>query len=267
MVSLKSFKLINEVERDEAVAPEIDERQQYQSSRQIVSLPSSNQETTMVGKQEDSGGEKIASPSPSSSSISIVIVNQNDTTSPANAANANLVVAHRNEAEAETETDADAEAEVESRTTISRSVIPEGEHFEIIWSNLGYRIEPKWYKRINLINHFMSGQTVDNHSSATSTASSSAGMNDDQHQMHATEARPKSSLDPIEIFTNLNGTIKSGQMTAVLGPSGEYSPSALEFRRSKAIISIVNRAWLITSFHTQGRLPIFGVQPDLFYKI
>lgn len=114
-----------------------------------------------------------------------------------------------------------------------------GDHFEIVWSNLSYKIEPKWYKKINFFDralaHFMPGQTIDSHSSATSTASSSAGMNDNQHQMHHSSsqsnhadahlhgslgAKPKSALDPIEIFTNLNGTIKSGQMTAVLGPSG-----------------------------------------------
>lgn len=111
-----------------------------------------------------------------------------------------------------------------------------GEHFEIVWSNLSYRIEPKWYKKINFLDrifsHFLPGQTIDNHSSATSTASSSAGMNDNQHQMHTStnadshlnsslSPKQKSALDSIEIFTNLNGTIKSGQMTAVLGPSGK----------------------------------------------
>ena len=112
------------------------------------------------------------------------------------------------------------------------SVNTESEHFEIVWSNLSYRIKPKWYKKFNVIDrvfsHFMPGQTVDNHSSATSTASSSAGMNDNQHQMHSsanteaqTNVKTKSPLDPVEIFSNLNGTIKSGQMTAVLGPSGK----------------------------------------------
>lgn len=118
------------------------------------------------------------------------------------------------------------------------------EHFEIVWSNLRYRIEPKWYKKINFIDrvftHFMPGQTIDNHSSATSTASSSAGMNDNQHQMHTSanadshlhsnlNPKQKSSLDPIEIFANLNGTIKSGQMTAVLGPSGKYQGVCAQF--------------------------------------
>lgn len=122
-----------------------------------------------------------------------------------------------------------------SDTTESRlSVTTESDHFEIVWSNLSYRIEPKWYKKFNFVDrifsHFVPGQTVDNHSSATSTASSSANMNDDQHEMHASThsdsnsnapTRRKSKLDPIEIFSNLNGTIKSGQMTAVLGPSGK----------------------------------------------
>jgi ABC-type multidrug transport system fused ATPase/permease subunit len=176
----------------------------------------------------------------------------------------------------------------ESRLSIST----ESEHFEIVWSNLSYRIEPKWYKKFNYIDrifsHFAPDQTVDQHSSAISTASSSANMNDDQHQMHyapppsplpakaggglAASAGPptaapslllpaaastttpsaaappsseanstRSSLEPIEIFTNLNGTIKSGQMTAVLGPSGEcfcrINLFAVVVRARRAIIS------------------------------
>lgn len=124
-------------------------------------------------------------------------------------------------------------AVIDTRLSTSLS----GDHFEIVWSNLSYRIEPKWYKKIDfldrLFSHFLPGQTIDNHSSATSTASSSAGMNDNQHQMHTSanadshlqntlNSKQKSSLDPLEIFTNLNGTIKSGQMTAVLGPSGKF---------------------------------------------
>lgn len=128
-------------------------------------------------------------------------------------------------------------------STDARMAIPiNGEHFEIVWSNLSYKIEPKWYKKINFLDrifsHFLPGQTIDSHSSATSTASSSAGMNDNQHQMHTStnadghlnsglNAKQKSAVDSIEIFTNLNGTIKSGQMTAVLGPSGRYQFCAI----------------------------------------
>lgn len=115
-------------------------------------------------------------------------------------------------------------------------IISDSRHFEIIWSNLSYRIEPKWYKKIDfldrLFSHFIPASTIDNHSSATSTVSSSAGMNDDQHQMHAATStncadsisngiKPKAANEAIEIFTNLNGTIKSGQLTAILGPSGK----------------------------------------------
>lgn len=137
------------------------------------------------------------------------------------------------------------------------------EHFEIIWSNLSYKIEPKWYKKINFIdrlfNHLMPGQTMDNHSSATSTASSSAGMNDNQHQMHTSanadrqlqqqlNLQQRLPLEHIQIFKNLNGTIKSGQMTAVLGPSGKsfcfsFSLANLETRFCilKTLINSHNR--------------------------
>lgn len=115
-------------------------------------------------------------------------------------------------------------------TESSFSVHTESDHFEIVWSNLSYKIQPKWYKKFNYIDRvftqFMPGQTVDNHSSGNSTASSSTATNDaaDHSQKHY----------PIEIFTDLNGTIKSGQMTAVLGPSGKCLANKLHlaFRSS-----------------------------------
>lgn len=149
------------------------------------------------------------------------------------------------------------ESRLPANTDPAMAIAINGQHFEIVWSNLSYRIEPKWYKKINFLDrifsHFMPGQTIDNHSSATSTASSSAGMNDNQHQMHTStnadshlnsnlSAKQKSALDPIEIFTNLNGTIKSGQMTAVLGPSGKY-----HYTKEVPCFELSNRAGKLAS--------------------
>lgn len=99
------------------------------------------------------------------------------------------------------------------------------EHFEIIWSNLTYRIEPKWYKKINFLQRFFPSHTIDSHSSANSTVSS-VGISVETQPAGSdiSAASPqinRSAEDPIEIFSNLNGTIKSGQVTAVLGPSGK----------------------------------------------
>lgn len=171
-----------------------------------------------------------------------------------------------------------ASSQTVSDTEESRlSIQTESEHFEIVWSNLSYRIEPKWYKKFNYIDrifsHFASDQTIDAHSSATSTASSGSNMQDEHAQRAdqmsgpnsmgplgpeaplaqeanssgssttascATSAKKSPGPEPIEIFTNLNGTIKSGQMTAVLGPSGEFC------WRPRSLFGLVARAQLVT---------------------
>lgn len=70
------------------------------------------------------------------------------------------------------------------------------EHFEIRWSNLNYQVEPKWYQ-----------QTWRN---ATSSSSSST-------------TTPTRNV----ILNGLNGSVKSGQVTAILGPSGAGKTSLL----------------------------------------
>lgn len=98
------------------------------------------------------------------------------------------------------------------------------EHFEIIWSNLTYRIEPKWYKKINFLQRYFPSHTFDTHSSANSTVSSigiSVETQTPGSDISGVSPQTRSVEDPIEIFSNLNGTIKSGQVTAVLGPSGK----------------------------------------------
>lgn len=212
MVSLKSFKLINEGERDEVEEP---------SSNQLANghntMPRSIQPlAARINANENTNISNLTTSSNPDTNINMstqisLPVEELVAEQSANISRAEYITYN--------------EANIPTSDSRTLSVVTEGEHFEIVWSNLSYKIEPKWYKKINFLDQMF--QTIDGHSSASSTASSSAGMNDNQHQMHATaqaEAiRPKTSLDPIEIFTNLNGTIKSGQMTAILGPSGKIN--------------------------------------------
>lgn len=153
-------------------------------------------------------------------------------------------------------------------------------HFQIIWSDLSYKIEPKWYKKYNFLNRLLGGCSSSSSSNSSQQASSSANSTVSSDtaeptaafiQEHANMLREscsvissvslvsepdvahssiKTHLGPlagtsgagtlattatttttnnqtndsktIEIFSNLNGTIKSGQLTAILGPSGKF---------------------------------------------
>lgn len=74
------------------------------------------------------------------------------------------------------------------------------EHFEIRWTNLTYEVEPKWYRqKLNLF--------------SSSSSSSGGGA--------------RTSGDKTSILDNLNGSVRSGQVTAILGPSGAGKTSLL----------------------------------------
>lgn len=70
------------------------------------------------------------------------------------------------------------------------------EHFEIRWSNLSYQVEPKWYQQ-----HW--------------------------RQPASAPAGPPNSARKTCILNGLNGSVKSGQVTAILGPSGAGKTSLL----------------------------------------
>lgn len=230
MVSLKSFKTINEAEKDEVITTSTT------NSEINASHPASPYHHPMSG-----------SGPPFYTNTNLVIEENNHSNFSNMASTTNVNESHR---QAHLQPNGGSyqiiggsredqlKLQLPEMNDSRLSVVTDGQHFEIVWSNLSYKIEPKWYKKINFLDkifsHILPGQTVDTHSSATSTASSSVGINDNQQQIHNSSAnatdtqlnsnlndKQKSSLDPIEIFTNLNGTIKSGQMTAVLGPSGK----------------------------------------------
>lgn len=80
-----------------------------------------------------------------------------------------------------------------------------GSHFEIRWNNLTYEVEPKWYQ-----------QKLWSRSDSTQAQSSSSG------RLHSSGPIRKT-----KILNNLNGSVKSGQVTAILGPSGAGKTSLL----------------------------------------
>lgn len=69
--------------------------------------------------------------------------------------------------------------------SLANNVVHEDENFEIIWSSLTRKIQPNWTDKLK--ERFAEGSIAENK----------------------------------VIFENINGSIKSGQMTAILGPSGE----------------------------------------------
>lgn len=307
MVSLKSFKALDELESDSA------SQMSAQPVTNVVQVNIQTHASENANSNNSEASPQQANASPrSGSSVSIVVVNHDAVTltkppqdrlpneayddeefimeisaSSSLGQRSNSIEQMQTDSEASSESDAarnavikmpefaspsdlfadDTTQNMRQRKT-SSALMPiqmpdepkatRPDHFEIVWSNLSYRILPKWYKKINFIanalSYFETSHSIDTNSSAVSTASSSAGMNDNQHQMHnasvngpqqpihPSSCRQKSSQDPIEIFTNLNGTIRSGQMTAVLGPSGELCNSF-----ARAYVCFQTRAFTATS--------------------
>lgn len=84
---------------------------------------------------------------------------------------------------------------------LNSNILPNGhkinrEHFEIRWNNLNYQVEQKWYRQ---------------------KLASLTSKNNGNPQV-------KSKAN---ILNNLSGSVKSGQVTAILGPSGAGKTSLL----------------------------------------
>lgn len=77
-----------------------------------------------------------------------------------------------------------------------KQLAAKNEHFEIRWNNLTYQVEPKWYQQ--------RWQSLSN-----------------RGESNGGKQRKTRILD------NLNGSVKSGQVTAILGPSGAGKTSLL----------------------------------------
>lgn len=86
-----------------------------------------------------------------------------------------------------------------------RRLYTDEDQFEIEWANLSLEVQKKWYHKLNLSNLLLSGQS--------------------QHQSEKTlcDGRPM----PKMILNKVDGRIKSGEITAVLGPSGAGKTSLL----------------------------------------
>ncbi|KAG9509264.1 ATP-binding cassette sub-family G member 1, partial [Fragariocoptes setiger] len=89
-----------------------------------------------------------------------------------------------------------------------------GGHFEIRWSNLNYQVEPKWYAKLT-------GGSSNNTTTQQSSISNTTFSAQHNKQQQATNSNNKL------ILNNLNGSVKSGQVTAILGPSGAGKTSLL----------------------------------------
>ena len=95
------------------------------------------------------------------------------------------------------------------------------EHFEIRWNNLTYEVEPKWYRR-KWKALTGGGSSSDDDNNNTSNQGPTIVGAQPQSTM-----RPRSKSSKTSILDNLNGSVKSGQVTAILGPSGAGKTSLL----------------------------------------
>jgi len=113
-----------------------------------------------------------------------------------------------------------APAEVElglgKLATVSEKAASNKHHFEVRWSNLTYKVEPKWYHRLQLNSSAGGGSYASSSGSSTSSTITASSA-------RATRQEPVKK----SILCNLNGSVKSGQVTAVLGPSGAGKTSLL----------------------------------------
>lgn len=94
------------------------------------------------------------------------------------------------------------------------------EHFEIRWNNLTYQVEPKWYQQ-NWGSILSSNPSI-----VPATASAETGLETPRKSsgLASSAARKKKTTT---ILNGLNGSVKSGQVTAILGPSGAGKTSLL----------------------------------------
>lgn len=97
---------------------------------------------------------------------------------------------------------------------------PRNEHFEIRWTNLNYQVEAKWYRR-GLSRILSSG--------AGNTSKTSIESDSNSDRTATTQSTSSTHDDPTrtKILDNLCGSVKSGQVTAILGPSGAGKTSLL----------------------------------------
>lgn len=108
------------------------------------------------------------------------------------------------------------------------SLSADGSHFEIRWNNLTYEVEPKWYQQ----------KLWSSSSSSSQAQSSSSG------KLHSSGPVRKT-----KILNNLNGSVKSGQVTAILGPSGAGKTSLLGCLTGKNKSGVAGSIQVISSRH------------------
>lgn len=112
-------------------------------------------------------------------------------------------------------------------------------HFEIRWNNLTYSVEPKWYsqkwaaltgsdRKQSSATSRLSSDPDSKPPDYTSSVSNFQQKSQDQSGKHHISINASSSSkDKTIILNDLNGSVRSGQVTAILGPSGAGKTSLL----------------------------------------
>lgn len=149
------------------------------------------------------------------------------------------------------------------------------EHFEIRWTNLNYQVEPKWYQRLKSgtfstcdggggASSSLSAPSSSG-SSADSTSSSDLGYGgggtalDSKSQSGKMAGGGSSKARTANILNGLNGSVKSGQVTAILGPSGAGKTSLLSCLTGKNKSGVSGAVEVISTNGGLGRLEPLSV--------
>lgn len=94
------------------------------------------------------------------------------------------------------------------------------EHFEIRWNNLTYQVKPKWYKQKW---EALTGSGGQQNAASSTNEQAFIGGNKSLKGNINVPNKNKTTV----ILNDLNGSVKSGQVTAILGPSGAGKTSLL----------------------------------------
>lgn len=98
----------------------------------------------------------------------------------------------------------------------------EAPDFVVTWRNLSFMIEPKWHQKMvnaSLVGARTSAKPASDQNNPTRTSATATSV----QQYHSNSNVPQSTVQNKIVLDRLDGSFKSGELTAILGPSGKCS--------------------------------------------
>lgn len=157
----------------------------------------------------------------------------------------------------------------------TESTTDDDTHFKIVWQNLCYRVkEKKLTKLANKLNQIYAHYTNNkgDHSSGEEATSQTISGQKISHVYESNDGRPGGADDchgqtsdelsmrrPIQnkqrqvIFSNLNGCVKSGELTAILGPSGAGKTTFLKCLTNSVVDGVTGSINILGGLKTKKK--------------